>query len=170
MRATVTRTISMLAMLGLAACAPGPGAKPSPALATDEDVKAMRTAAQARLEALQAGDIERYLSVYQDDAVIVPPHSPEIIGKAGARSRLTEAFKEISIEAASDSREYEILGPEWIAERGRYSWTVTPKEKGQPFDDSGNFMLLWHKGKDGSWRIAWEMWTSSRPLVEPKGK
>lgn len=157
------------AMLALSACA-HKTEPPASAMATDDDVKMMRSAAKTRMEALGAGDVEKYLSVYQEDAVIIPPHSAEIIGKASAKARLSQALNEVSIEMVSDSREYEILGPHWIAERGRYSWNVTPKTEGEAFMDSGNFMILWHKDPTGGWKISWEMWTSSRPVVETKEK
>jgi uncharacterized protein (TIGR02246 family) len=160
--------MAAFALAALVGCAPPDAATKSPSLATDDDVRAMRAAGKTRSEALAAGDVEKFLSVYQEDTVLVPPHSAEIVGKSHARERLVEALKEVAIEPATDSREYEILGPAWIAERGRFSWNVTPKEKGEPYQDSGNFMILWHKAQDGSWKIAWEMWTSSRPLVEPK--
>lgn len=170
MRRALLCTMTACTAMLLISCSQGGPAAHSPAMATDEDAKAMHAAGKLRGEALQAGDVEKYLSVYEDDAVIVPPHSAEIIGKASARSRLTEALKQVSIESAIDVREYQILGQDWMAERGRYSWNVSPKNEGEPFMDSGNFMLLWHKGKDGAWRISWEMWTSSRPIVEPAAK
>lgn len=155
--------------LALASCAPADSAKPSaPAMATDEDIRAMKAAAQLRREALQAGDAEKFLSVYAGDVVIMPPHSAEIIGKASARARLVETLQAVAIEPVEDIREYEVLGPAWIAERGRFSWNVTPKQGGEEFQDSGNFMILWHKDESGAWKISWEMWTSSRPLVEAK--
>lgn len=171
MRKYLFSTVALGIALALTSCAPADTAKKAaPAMATDDDVRAMRAAAKTRGEALQAGDVEKYLSVYAEDAVVMPPHSAEVIGKANARSRLGEALKEVSIEPAVDSREYEILGPDWIAERGRFSWMVTPKQGGESFQDSGNFMVLWHKDQSGAWKISWEMWTSSRPIVESKGK
>ncbi len=169
MRISCLCALAVCGALTLVSCAPGEQSAP-PAKAGDADIKSMRAAGKSRLEALQAGDVEKYAGAYEEDAVVVPPYSPEIIGKASIRSRLAEALKEISIEAVSETREYQVLGPEWIAERGRYSWNVMPKGAGEPFMDSGNFMLLWHKQKDGALKIAWEMWTSSRPLVEPKVK
>ncbi len=170
MRPVGVMILALSTVMALSSCAPGESVKPSSAIATDDDVKAMRAASKSRVEALQAGDVEKFLAVYEDEAVLLPPHSTEIIGKENARARLTAALKEIAIEPVSDSREYEILGPAWIAERGRYSWQVTPKDGAEPFQDSGNFMMLWHKDQSGAWKISWEMWTSSRPLVEPKGK
>lgn len=169
MRKLVSGAAAVGLVLALASCAPADSAKQAaPAMATDDDIRAMKAASQLRREALQAGDVEKFLSVYTGDAVIMPPHSAEIIGKAAARTRLAETLQSVSIEPAEDIREYEILGPAWIAERGRFSWTVTPKQSGEEFQDSGNFMILWHKDQSGAWKISWEMWTSSRPLVEAK--
>lgn len=111
-------------------------------MATDDDIRAMEAAAQLRREALQAGDVEKLLSVYAGDVVIMPPHSAEIVSRAGARARLVETLQSVTIEPVEDIREYEVFGPAWIAERGRFSWAVTPKLGGEEFQDSGNFMIL----------------------------
>ncbi len=167
MRGVVSGAGMLVLAVALAGCVPADPAKQGASgMATDDDVRAMKAAAQTRSEALRAGNVEKYLSVYAEDAVLMPPHSAEVIGKPSARARLTEAFKANSIEPASDLREYEILGPAWIAERGRYAWMVTPKHGGEAYQESGDFMVLWHKDQGGAWKISWEMWTSTRPATE----
>lgn len=133
-------------------------------------IKAVKAVNKARVAALAAGDVEKYLAAYEDDAVWIPPHAPEIVGKEVASARIKPIFAQISIETTSEDSEHIATGSDWIAERGRYVSTITPKKGGESRQDGGNFIMLWHRGKDGAWRISWEMWTSAQPLIEPAEK
>ena len=152
-------------LIGIAAANYSPAA-PQNAGETNSAMKAVKAANKARTAALAAGDIDKYLQAYEDDAVWIPPHSPEIVGREVAAARIKPLMDQVSIEIVGHDDEHVATGPDWIAERGRYVATITPKKGGDSRQDGGNFMMLWHRGRDGVWRISWEMWTSAQPVLE----
>lgn len=157
-------------LAGVATAAIGASAAPSKDAEMNKAIAAVKAANKERRAALAAGDIDKYLKAYEDDAVWIPPHAPEIVGKEVAEARIRPILDQVSIEIVTEDSEHIATGPDYIAERGRYVSTITPKKDGQPRQDGGNFVMLWHRGKDGAWRITWEMWTSAQPIVEAPEK
>src|SRR5687767_8647479 len=72
-----------LASLGAAGCR----APADPALAT-ADATALRAALAAYLDAANAGDSAGWAALYTEDAVMMPPNSPAVEGRAAIESWL----------------------------------------------------------------------------------
>ncbi len=72
-------------LLVLSACAP---AAP-PAADTAADEAALKAATLSWLEAYNAGDVEKIVALYTEDAVLMPPHAPVANGHAAIRAFLT---------------------------------------------------------------------------------
>ncbi len=129
------------------------------------DTAAIRQAGQARFEAAAAGDTGRYLAAYADDAIWMPPAAEEIVGKAAARQRMEGVLAEVEIEMDTTTDEEMVLSPDWVLDRGSYAMTRTPRDGGEPEDVVGSYLTLWHRDSDGSWKIAFDIWNSDRPLT-----
>ena len=69
----------------LSACAPA--APPSADTAAEE--AALKAITAAWLDAYNAGDVEKIVAMYAEDAVLMPPHAPVATGHAGIRAFLT---------------------------------------------------------------------------------
>lgn len=138
--------------------------------AADAAIKAVKEANQAREAAIEAGDITGYLAAYLDDAVWMPPHAPEIVGKENAAVRLKQVLDQVSVDQVIQDEEHVMMSTDHVAERGKYAFSVTPKAGGAPRQETGNFMVIWKKDADGKWKIGWEMWTTARPVAELPGK
>lgn len=155
--------IITLGVLGLSLVACGGPSSPSP-LDIDEDelaraVKAKRADVDA---AMRAEDLDAYLSYYMDDAVWLPPGAEEY-GKAAARQKLTSFFRSVDLEGASTVQEQDVMGPNWIGERGQFSVVLLPKQgDAEPIQAVGSYLSLWTKDTDGEWKIAIDMWNSDR--------
>ncbi len=153
----------------LLACSPtAPREEAQPA--TQIGLTEVKAATEARAKALEAGDVEGFLAVYNDDAVWLPPHSEMIVGKESARSRVAELMGRADISYSVDSQEMGPLGPGWVLDWGSFVSTITNKDSGQAVEDAGSYLTLWQQGADGSWRIAYDIWNSDRPLPEAGGK
>ena len=72
-------------VLVLSACAPA--APPSVDTAADE--AALKAATLTWLEAHNAGDVEKIVALYEEGAVLMPPHAPVANGHAAIRAFLT---------------------------------------------------------------------------------
>jgi hypothetical protein len=84
------RTLKLLVLavgtvLTLGACTP---AAPR-AVDTADDEAALKAATRTWLEAYNAGDVEKIVALYAEDAVLMPPHAPVANGHAAIRAFLT---------------------------------------------------------------------------------
>jgi ketosteroid isomerase-like protein len=85
MRTLKSLMLAVGTMLALSACAP---AAP-PAVDTADDEAALKAATRTWLEAYNAGDVEKIVALYAEDAVLMPPHAPVANGHAAIRAFLT---------------------------------------------------------------------------------
>jgi ketosteroid isomerase-like protein len=76
--------VAVGAMLVLSACAPAA----SPAADTTADEAALKAATSTWIEAYNAGEVEKMVALYEDDAVLMPPHAPVAQGHAAMRTFL----------------------------------------------------------------------------------
>jgi ketosteroid isomerase-like protein len=106
------------------------------------------------------------MSLYEDDAVLLPPEEEPIVGKEFIRPRYQSLFDHSQLEVFSTSEETIISG-DWAFERGTTSGKITPKGKGQDLtrivDDQ--YLLILHKQPTGSWKIARLMWHAKHANV-----
>ena len=58
-------------------------------------------------------------------------------------------------------------GDDWAFERSTYQLLVQPREPGNPVEDHGKFVVLWHRQSDGSWKMARDIDNSDTPLPNP---
>src|SRR6187399_2275477 len=83
LRSERMRTMRHLALVigtafALSACAP---AAPPP-VDTAADESALKAVTAAWLAAYNAGDVEKIVAMYTEDAVLMPPHAPVATGRA----------------------------------------------------------------------------------------
>jgi len=126
------------------------------------DAKAAIIAANdGYVQAIIAGDLDTLMTFYTQDAVLLPPLSPPVIGRNAVRANWAEAFEQfIFVEAVSVFDEIVVLG-NWAYGRGRYEGRNTLLNGSGEFEENLNFSGLWHRDAEGSWKIARDMWNDS---------
>ena len=100
------------------------------------------------------GDMERWISLWTDDGIQMPPGAPRRVGKKRIQSEMQPVFdfydtSEMSIHI----EEVRILGDRAYS-HGTYEFIVTPKEGGETTSYSGTFLNILEKQVDGSWKFA----------------
>ena len=124
-----------------------------------EETRQISAAAQAFSQAYIDGDLEKQMSFYTEDVVIIPGNRPMIEGiEAVTRYwKLPDDIKvihhrtistrlEIEGRLASDYGLYEgksLRGADTLSTRGQY-------------------VITWRKEDDGNWRMAVDMWSALR--------
>jgi uncharacterized protein (TIGR02246 family) len=104
--------------------------------------------------AASEGDIERWLSLWIDDGIQMLPGAPRRVGKADIRRGMQPLFDLfVTRTALIEPEEVQILGDRAYS-HGTYSLDMAPKEGGEPFRYSGQFLGILEKQADGSWKIA----------------
>ncbi len=138
--------LAVLAMIGLAACAPQ-GSKASP------EIAAM---SEKWEEAINGGDIEALVTAYTSDCRLMPPNAPMMQGSDAVRAVFGEMIG-AGITAKLDTIEAAVAAD--IGYRvGTYALFAPD---GSPVD-AGKYVELWQKTAAG-WQITDDVWNSDYP-------
>ena len=103
--------------------------------------------------AVNARDLDRWLALWGDDAIQMPPGAPCRVGKDEIRQGMQPLFDLDAIRIAVQPEEVQILG-DWAYTHGAYEFEMAPKRGGKTGRCSGKFLDILEKQVDGSWKIA----------------
>ena len=128
------------------------------------------TAAQAiwkeYTESLNSGDIERWLALWTEDGVQMPPDEAAIVGKDNIRARNEAVLDRFTLDIGITNNEVE-TGGKWAYSRGTYKARLMPKAGGRPISIDGKYMTILARQPDGSWKIHRDIFNSN---AAPPGK
>lgn len=104
-----------------------------------------------------AGEADSLVSVLAEDVWYLPPNMAPFVGRDSLRAFWARAFKWGRWEYARQTAEVVVSGVIAV-ERGRYTLTFTagPESPIPPFQDRGNYVVLWRQDSDGQWRAVWD--------------
>ncbi|MCL4833011.1 MAG: SgcJ/EcaC family oxidoreductase [Caldilineaceae bacterium] len=143
----------VLVALILSACQPLPPPPVAGAQTSAEDVTAAVNAIWDEYEASQvAGDPDRWIALWTDDGVKMPPNVPAIEGKEQIFARAQRSMAEPIDEMVVTALETESAG-DIAYSRGVFSFTFTIDETGAQETMDGKFMTILQRQPDGSWKI-----------------
>ncbi|NHJ38395.1 YybH family protein [Candidatus Hodarchaeum mangrovi] len=101
---------------------------------------------------VKKGDLDRWIKLWIDDGIQMPPNAPLNIGKEKI-SAFFKSMKEISpSDMVINSEEVREAG-DWGFSRGNY-WLETAPKEGEITKLEGKFLTIFEKQDDGSWKIA----------------
>jgi uncharacterized protein (TIGR02246 family) len=145
-------TAAIAFAVSLAACSqPKPSAPPDTRAA---DEAAIRSADADFAKAAAAKDIDKIVALYMDDAVIFSPGAPAVIGKENIHRFFEQILAGPSIQFAFSNVTVDVARSGDLAEdRGSIQVTTTGKD-GKPATQSSEYVLVWKKQADGSWKVA----------------
>ncbi len=119
---------------------------------------------QQVLHASLSGDLEAMVSMFADDAVLMPPNDTSVYGKEEIRSWWEEYFSFFRITSSVESeRDVSITGDQAFV-RASFSVTIVPKQQGARILDDIRSLTVWRKESDDSWRITHQIWNSTKPV------
>lgn len=134
--------------------------------ATEADRAALEEILRREIEAFTSEDTDALLSLFTDDAVVMPPNDEARVGKEEARAWLEELHGQVDLEGAEESVEVMFAG-DWAFQRVSFELTLTPEGGGEPVEDRGTGVHIYRRQPDGSWKIHWDIWNSDRPPPAP---
>ena len=103
--------------------------------------------------ALNAGDMERWLALWAEDGLQMPPDAPRRAGKAEIRSGMASQFGHFDTGGVNiQPEEVRIVGDQAFA-HGTYEFKQMPRKGGDSKRYSGSFLSMMAKQLDGSWQI-----------------
>lgn len=137
---------------------PAESAGPSAA----EDREAIEALRQRESETFGAGDVDAIVELFSDDAVLMPPGEPAVVGRAAQRDWLEALYEQFAVEARYADTTLELAG-DWAFEQLWFTMTLTPVEGGEATTINGHGLHVYERQADGSWRIAYDVWNSAEP-------
>ena len=118
-----------------------------------DDKQQIRDLIDAWARASAAGDLEKILSLMDEDAVFLRAGHPPMRGREAFAAQFQQAIEQVRIEASSDIQEIYVAGD--IA----YCWnqlsvTMTPLKGGTPMRHTGPVLTIFRKEADGNWVLS----------------
>ena len=128
----------------------------------DVEAEVRRTDAEW-LKAVEARDSDRALSYWADDAIVFPPGSPAVSGKAAIREFVAKSF---STPGFSITWKTEAVV---VSNSGDFAYTTdtnrvtvnAPDGKQVVIDGKG--VSIWRRQKDGAWKCVVDIWNDVAP-------
>ena len=130
-----------------------------PPTANGADEKALRDADAEWSKAADAKDLDKTVSFYADDALVLPPNEAAVTSKDGIRSLwkgLIDSVTEVSWKA---TRVEMAKSGEMACLTGTYELTMKDGTK-----DRGKYCEIWEK-KGGTWKCGTDIWNSDLPAT-----
>ena len=164
---TLMRACLLVAPLALLACA-------TEVEITEVDLEAARaelaeTDLAFAAAASAAEDAELIASYWADEAVIIPPDSPEVRGKAAILEFVRESMALPGFSVTWEPVEVQI-GPSGLVgfTTGPNRFTV-PDADGNIMTVDGTYVTVWQKQADGSWKCVVDIWNHRPPADGGQG-
>jgi ketosteroid isomerase-like protein len=106
-------------------------------------------------KAANAGDVERVVSYYAEDAMVYPPNDKMVSGTG---------IKEVWAEMLADTKtkltwKTTSAGVDHNTGFTAGTYEVTSAD-GTSVVEKGKYLCVWRKGKDGKWKAIHDMWNS----------
>lgn len=99
------------------------------------------------------GDMDRWISLWIDDGIQLPPDTPAKKGKEKIREAMQPLLDLYSWDIAISPEETHVAG-DWAFSRGNYTWSWDPRDGSEKMAGTGKFLTIFQKQDDGSWKIA----------------
>jgi len=127
-----------------------------PAKTTADDMVAVARMVSSLDTFAADADIESFLAYVADDAVMLPPGEPAVVGKSAIRDWYTVFYANFTMDMTHESLEVDAFG-DIIINRGNATGTMTSKAGGEPIPFDNKYLFVLKRQDDGSlqvWRAA----------------
>ena len=156
--------VSLTGLLLLAGCNSAPPAPTTPAVDIAAEQGKIRDLESAWAAAALAKDLEKSVSFYADDAILLNAGVPAAKGKdaihaawkdmlADPNSKLVFAANRVDVSSSGDM----------ASTAGSYTMTMTNPKTKKPVEDKGTYITVYKKQADGNWKAIEDVATSEIP-------
>jgi ketosteroid isomerase-like protein len=117
-----------------------------------------------------AKDLDKTVSYYADDAIVLPPNAPAATTKEAIRGIWKELITSPGYAGGWKATKVEVARSGDIAYvSGTYEFTMSDAS-GKPIKDRGKYVEVWKKQADGTWKTVADIWNSDLPASAPPEK
>jgi len=111
-----------------------------------------------------ARDVDKTISYYSDDAVVMPPNIPTLAGKESIRTLWKSMLESPDFSGGWKPTKVEVARSGDLAYvSGTYEFNEKD-ERGKPMTDKGKYLEVWKKQADRSWKCVADMFSSDLPI------
>jgi ketosteroid isomerase-like protein len=157
------KTLVLTLTLGLAAAAV--------CLAGDTKIEqALRDLDAQWSAAAGAKDLDKTVSYYSTDAIVLPPNAPSATTKESIRKVWQDLIASPGLVITWKATKVEVAKSGDLAcLSGTYELTMNDAS-GKPVNDRGKYVEVWEKQADGKWKCGTDIWNSDLPASAPAEK
>jgi uncharacterized protein (TIGR02246 family) len=132
--------------------------------------KALRDLEGQWSEAAGAKDLEKTVSFYSDDAIVMAANAPIATTKEAIRNIWKGLFDSPGAAISWKPSKVEVSKSGDMAyATGSYELTMNDAS-GKPMTDRGKYVTVWEKQADGKWKCGADIWNSDFPATAPAEK
>jgi uncharacterized protein (TIGR02246 family) len=151
----VVRTFRLAALLPLLALI-GCAGEPKMHEGSATDVAAVRSLLEHIQQTFNSGDLNAFMPVFAEDAVLLAPGAPDAVGRDAIRAVYEGALAQAKMTVEFRTQEIKVSG-DLAFERGTYTIHVTDKSSGHPVAEITNRHIhVFRRQPDGTWKT-WRM-------------
>ena len=130
---------------------------------TEADIAAINELNEQYSIHVNAGDLENFLSLWEDNAIRMEPDNPSVIGIDNIRKSLEVIFEIYSVNLAIGAETELQVANDMAFGRGTYTMSLTPKEGGSTTHFDGKWIDIFKRQADGSWKIYINIFNNNAP-------
>ena len=153
------RLLIPLVFLCCLGCQQGERVLVEPKADVEADIQAVKDLVAEMNAALNTSDFEKFMSLYADDAIEIPPNKPAQIGKEAIRSSIQQFFDEVTCQEEDIVKNIHVSGDLAVA-HVIYSGVATPKAGGELRKGKGNIIMVFEKQSDGVWKRTYTIYSN----------
>ena len=129
-----------------------------------ERTQLLKRDAEWAAAASEGRDVERIVSYWTEDAVVLPPGFPPIIGKAALRGYVQTSMQIPGFQISWKSTDVIFSPDRNLAYMFSQNAVTMNGPDGTPATTNGRAVTIWRRESDGEWRCAVDIWNA-----EPAG-
>ena len=112
-----------------------------------------------------AKDLEKTVSFYSADAIVMPPNAPAVTTKEAIRKVWQDLLGAPGLVIKWRTTKVEVATSGDLAcLSGTYELTMNDPS-GRPINDQGKYVVVWEKQSDGKWKCGTDIWNSDLPAA-----
>jgi len=127
-----------------------------------EAIDQARTAVDA---AWLSEDADVIIAHSADDMILMPPNAGKKTGKEEVRNFLQGFFDNFTMTELKTVEREVVVSGDLAFERTLYEWVIVPEGGSEGISDQVNFIGIWQRQSDGTWKEARGIWNSNKPIA-----
>jgi ketosteroid isomerase-like protein len=115
-------------------------------------------------------DLDKTVSFYSDDAIVMPPNASAATSSAAIRKVWQDLLSSPGLVISWKTGKVEVAKSGDLAcLSGSYELTMNDAS-GKPVNDHGKFVEVWEKQSAGKWKCGTDIWNSDLPAAPSEKK